>query len=354
MNKIKLPTDSRLFDNPRFKLVGIVSGIVGIGILFWVLLSPKLPEGMAWIPPGEFSMGDDSDREKYADALPVHKVRLQGFYIDKTEVTNAQYQKFVDATGYKTVAERPLDPKDFPDVPPEKLVPGAGVFSPPMQEVVDCSECNQWWKYKEGVCWKNPEGKDSNYLGKENHPVVYVAWEDATAYCKWAGKRLPTEAEWEYAARGGLERQPYAWGSESPFEGKPRANIWQGPFPNRDDKTDGYSGTAPVKSYAPNGYGLYDVSGNVWEWCSDWYRPDAYSLLYRGLDSEALKIPLLNPKGPASPIDPHGNEAKVRVQRGGSFLCSTNYCVRYRVGLRMHGAEDTGLSHTGFRCVLDP
>ena len=354
LNKSKEQSPSGNHSNARLKITGVIALVFVSTLLFWALLSPRPPEGMAWIPPGEFFMGDDSDREKYADALPVHKVRLNGFFIDKTEVTNAQYEKFVEATGYKTVAERPLDPKEFPDVPPEKLIPGAGVFSPPEHEVVDCSECNQWWKYKEGVCWKNPEGKGSDYKGRENHPVVYVAWEDAEAYCKWAGKRLPTEAEWEYAARGGLERQPYSWGSESPFEGKPKANIWQGPFPNRNDKTDGYGGTAPVKSYPPNGFGLYDVSGNVWEWCADWYRPDAYSLLYRGLDSSALNIPLVNPKGPVSPIDPHGNQTKVRVQRGGSFLCSANYCVRYRVGLRMHGAEDTGLSHTGFRCVRDP
>ncbi|MFZ9791353.1 MAG: formylglycine-generating enzyme family protein [Gemmataceae bacterium] len=338
------PNRSRLY------MAGLAC-LIFIGAVSLLILIPKSPEGMVWIPPGEFFMGDDSDPKKYPDALPIHKVRLKGFYIDVTEVTNAQFRKFVDATNYKTIAEQPLDPKDFPDVPLEKLKPGAGVFSPPKQEVVDCSECNQWWEYKEGVCWKHPEGPNSNLNGKENHPVVYIAWDDAVAYCKWAGKRLPTEAEWEYAARGGLERKAYAWGNDSPFEGKPRANIWQGPFPNRNDKTDGFLLTSPVRTFPPNGYGLYDVSGNVWEWCADWYRPDSYSMPDHLLGPG---IPAVNPKGPGTPIDPHGNQSKVRVQRGGSFLCSSNYCVRYRVGLRMHGAQDTGLSHTGFRCVKDP
>lgn len=339
---------------PSSKGRGILFAAIALGLiggLSLALLLPRAPEGMVWIPPGEFSMGDDSDPKKYPDANPVHKVRLKGFYIDITEVTNSQYQKFVDATNYKTVAERPIDPKDFPGVPLEKLVPGAGVFTPPKFEVVDCSECNQWWEYKPGVCWNHPEGPGSDLKGRENHPVVYVAWEDAQEYCKWAKKRLPTEAEWEYAARGGLDRKAYAWGNDSPFEGKPRANIWQGAFPNRNDKTDGFLLTSPVMTFPPNSYGLYDVTGNVWEWCSDWYRPDSYQqpdhLLGPG-------IPAINPKGPGSPMDPHGNPSNVRVQRGGSFLCSANYCVRYRVGLRMHGAQDTGLSHTGFRCVQDP
>ncbi len=264
-----------------------------------VNLGKNLNLELVLIPSGKFTMGSPEDEKGRSNNETLHEVTLsKSFYLGKYEVTQEQW---------------------------------------------------------EALMGNNPSSNKGAKL-----PVTDVTWNDCQEFIKKlnantkGGYRLPTEAEWEYAARGGLERQPYSWGSESPFEGKPRANIWQGPFPNRDDKTDGFGGTAPVKSYPANGYGLYDVSGNVWEWCADWYRPDAYSLLYRGLDSDALKIPLLNPKGPASPIDPHGNEAKVRVQRGGSFLCSSNYCVRYRVGLRMHGAEDTGLSHTGFRCVLDP
>lgn len=349
---MKTPTEKPSASQRKGKrhLILLLSALLLTG-LAWGFLAPSAPEGMVWIPPGEFWMGDDSDRKKYPDAWPIHKVRLKGFYIDTTEVTNAQYGKFVEATGYKTIAERPLDPKEFPDVPLEKLVPGAGVFSPPEFEVVDCSECNQWWKYTAGVCWKQPTGPGSDLKGKENHPVVYIAWDDAVAYSQWAKKRLPTEAEWEYAARGGLDRKPYAWGDEDPLKGKAKANIWQGPFPNRNDKTDGHLQTSPVKSYPSNGYGLYDVAGNAWEWCADFYRPDAFSLPDHQLGQS---LTAFNPKGPGSPIDPHGNEAKVRVQKGGSFLCSVNYCVRYRVGLRMHGAQDTGLSHNGFRCVRDP
>jgi formylglycine-generating enzyme required for sulfatase activity len=342
MNKIEVKKDSGLFGNPSFRIVSIISGIVGIGIIFWVLLSPKVPEGMAWIPPGEFFMGDDSDREKYADALPVHKVRLQGFYIDKTEVTNSQYQKFVDATGYKTIAERPLDPKEFPDVPPEKLVPGAGVFSPPIQEVVDCSECNQWWKYKEGVCWKNPEGKDSNYKGRENHPVVYVAWEDAAAYCKWAGKRLPTEAEWEYAARGNSKtNNMYPWGS--PYtrtkEGRLLANFkpGRGDYFGSDAKNDNIY-TSKVQSYPENAYKLFDMAGNVAEWTSSVYYEGGYNFM--GDFSPDLQYN-------AKEDDPISMKRK--VVRGGSWK---DIAYNIQVSTRNYEYQDTAKSYIGFRCVL--
>jgi formylglycine-generating enzyme required for sulfatase activity len=305
---------------------------------------------MVWIPGGEFWMGDDSPDERdpsrllFPDAAPVHRVRVDGFWMDQTTVTNEQFARFVQQTGYVTVAERPLDPKDFPDAPPEKLVPGAGIFNPPPGKSVEqCVSCGEWWTYKPGAYWRHPEGPGSTIQGREKHPVVHIAWEDATAYAKWAGKRLPTEAEWERAARGGLERKPYVWGDELCPGGKWMANVWQGTFPGENTAEDGFRGTAPVGSFPPNGYGLYDMAGNVWQWCADWYRPDYYRV-----------SPSRNPKGPESSVDPDGLGVPKRVQRGGSFLCAANYCVRYRVGARGQGAVDTGLSHTGFRCAKSP
>ena len=297
----------------------------------------EAPEGMVWVPGGNFWMGDDF----FPDA-PPHLVYVDGFWMDRTEVTNEQFEKFVQATGYQTVAERKPDPKDFPGVPIENLVPGSIVFTPPA-EAVPLTEPLRWWRYVPGASWRNPEGAGSSLKGREKHPAVHICWEDARAYAQWAKKRLPTEAEWEFAARGKLDRQPYVWGNELQPGGKWRANIWQGQFPRENTKADGWERTAPVAQYAANGYGLYDMHGNVWEWCSDWYRPDYYRM-----------SPARNPRGPESSHDPMEPDIPKRVQRGGSFLCSDQYCVRYRPAGRGKGAVDSGQSHSGFRCVRSP
>jgi formylglycine-generating enzyme len=225
---------------------------------------------MVWIPGGAFAMGSEDGNP---DERPVRQVTIDGFWMDRTEVTNEQFAEFVEATGYVTLAERKPDPKDFPGVPPENLVAGSVVFSPPAHPV-PLNNHFAWWEYLPGANWRHPEGPGSTIEGRENHPVVHVAWLDAVAYAEWAGKRLPTEAEWEYAARGGLDRQPYIWGSEKHPSGEWQANIWQGRFPNENTAADGFTGTAPVASFPPNGFGLHDMAGNVWEWCADWYRPD--------------------------------------------------------------------------------
>jgi sulfatase modifying factor 1 len=254
-------------------------------------------------------------------------------------VTNDQFAMFVADTGYVTVAERQLDPKDFPDAKPEDLVPGSVVFTPP-SHAVGLNNPLVWWRYVKGASWKHPEGPASSLKGRGNHPVVHVAWEDASAYAKWAGKRLPTEAEFEFAARGGLDRQPYVWGSEFKPGGKFQANTFQGRFPDTNTAEDGFVGTSPVGSFPPNGYGLTDMAGNVWEWCADWYRPDYYE-----------HSPAKNPRGPDDSFDPDEPGAQKRVQRGGSYLCSDSYCTGYRPSARMKCTPDTGLSHSGFRCV---
>ncbi|MCY2945039.1 MAG: formylglycine-generating enzyme family protein [Planctomycetota bacterium] len=330
---------------PLWIIVGCA--LLAFGVIQWVSAPVSEPE-MVWIPGGEFLMGDDADAIKSGGAGPRHRVFVDGFFMDVTEVTNAQYARFVDSTGYKTVAERPMDPREFPNVPAAMLVPGAGVFSPPAAKVDNCDDCLQWWEFKPGYSWKFPGGPGHPWQTKPDHPVVYIAYEDAVAYAHWAKKRLPTEAEWEFAARGGLAGKNYAWGDESPYEGSPKTNIWFGIFPNTNGLVDGHKGSAPVKSYPKNNYGLFDMAGNVWEWCSDWYRPDSYKLLVESAPPDTV---FANPKGPTEPIDPHGNRSPVRVQRSGSFLCAENYCQRYRVAWRGHGAVDTGLSHTGFRCV---
>ena len=298
------------------------------------------PEGMAWIPGGEFWMG--SEDEQMNDARPVHMVTLDGFWIDRTEVTNAEFARFVEATGYQTVAERPLDPKDYPGAPPELLVPGSIVFTPP-DHPVPLNEHLAWWRYVPGASWKHPEGPDSTIEGKDNLPVVQVCFEDAEAFAKWTGKRLPTEAEWEFAARGGLDRKRYTWGDDLLPESKWMVNNWQGQFPAENTAADGFPRAAPVGTYPPNGYGLVDMAGNVWEWCADWYRPDAYSTGGG-----------INPQGPDSSNDPNEPGIPKRVQRGGSFLCSDLYCTRYLPGARGKGAIDSGSSHVGFRCVKSP
>ncbi|HWG47931.1 MAG TPA: formylglycine-generating enzyme family protein [Gemmataceae bacterium] len=306
--------------------------------------SQPAPMKEVWIPAGEFTMGD----EDATDARPLHRVYVDGFWMDETEVTNEQFAWFVKQTNYVTIAERTPRREDFPaelrDQLPEQLVAGSPVFNPrqcpPGKACVDCAN---WWEYRKGANWRHPEGPDSHLRGREKHPVVHIAWDDAQAYARWAGKRLPTEAEWERAARGGLESKRYYWGDELCPDGRWMTNIWQGEFPSDNRAEDGFTGTSPAKSFPANAFGLHDMVGNVWEWCADWYRSDYYTV-----------SPKRNPQGPESSIDPDGRGEPKRVQRGGSFLCSDNYCLRYRAGARGQGATDTGLSHTGFRCVRSP
>ncbi|MGC4033214.1 MAG: formylglycine-generating enzyme family protein [Tepidisphaeraceae bacterium] len=300
---------------------------------------------MAWIPGGVFTMGSDDPR--FPDAAPTHSVWVDGYWIDRTTVTNAQFAKFVEATGYKTLAERPLDPKAFPGVPAEQLAPGSVVFSKPGGPVA-LDDVSQWWKFVPGANWRHPEGPTSDLGGRENHPVVHIAYADAEAYAKWAGKRLPTEAEFEYAARGGLDRKPFAWGEEFKPNGRFQANTFQGHFPNNNTAEDGFPGTAPVGSFPANGYGLFDMAGNVWEWTSDWYRPDTYA------KQTAAGGIVLNPTGPVDSFDPEEPGIKKRVQKGGSFLCTDQYCTRYMPGSRGKTDIDTGTNHAGFRCVSSP
>jgi sulfatase modifying factor 1 len=296
-------------------------------------------EKMIYIPSGSFSMG--SDDAAFSDARPVHTVKIRGFWMDEHEVTNSEFEKFVRATNYQTVAEQPLSSADFPGVPVENLVPGSGVFTPPSQPV-SYDNPLQWWTYVAGASWKNPKGLQSTIDGKPNEPVVHISYTDAEAYAKWAGKRLPTEAEWEYAAQGGKGQQKYYWGEELKPGGKWMANIYQGNFPDANTKEDGFEDVAPVKSFTANGYGLYDMDGNVWEWCSDFYRSDYYS-----------KSPASNPKGPSDSYDPEEPGLVKRVQRGGSFLCSDQYCIRYKPGSRGKGEITSASNNLGFRCVRD-
>jgi len=314
------------------------------------------PEGMVWIRGGEFSMGaadptgtdrNDVGMRATDDSRPIHRVYVDGFWMDRTEVTNRQYAAFVRATGYVTVAERTPRAEDFPGAPPENLVAGAVVFSPP-HHPVSLDDSYQWWSYVKGANWRHPLGPASSIEGKENYPVVDVAYDDAVAYATWAGHRLPTEAEWEFAARGGLTGEPYVWGRELRPNGRWMANTHQGHFPNEDDGADGFPGLAPVAQFPRNHYGLYDVAGNAWEWVNDWYRPDHYA----GLAATGRVV--RNPRGPASSFDPSEPGVQKRVQRGGSFLCTDQYCSRYMVGTRGKGDVNTGTNHLGFRTVVTP
>jgi sulfatase modifying factor 1 len=304
------------------------------------------------IPAGEFVMGAiEGDPHARTDESPRHRVAVDAFWMDQTEVTNAQFKRFVAATGYKTTAERPPDweelrkqlPPGTPKPPDDVLVAGSIVFQPPTGPV-PLENVGAWWAFVAGASWRTPHGPGSSIDGKDNFPVVQISWDDASAYAKWAGKRLPTEAEWEWAARGGLTNEIFAWGNEGVDQGKQKANIYQGHFPDRNEGKDGFMDAAPVKSFAPNGYGLYDMAGNVWEWCSDWYNPAYYG--------ECAKQSLIrNPTGPTQSFDPDEPTVAKRVQRGGSFLCHESYCASYRASARMKASPDTGLSHSGFRCV---
>ncbi len=310
------------------------------------------PEGMVFIGGGVFSMGapnpvgvSNGGNLSMEDCRPIHRVKVSGFFMDDHEVTNEEFAVFIKATKYITVAEQIPSKEEFPDASPEMLKAGSVVFTPPSSSVA-LNDYLQWWRYVAGANWRHPEGPTSNIVGKDHFPVVHVAWEDAVAFAKWCGKRLPTEAEWEFAARGGLTGNMFAWGNQFKPNGKYMANSFQGQFPNKNTADDGFAGIAPVKQFSPNGYGLYDMSGNVWEWCSDWYRNDYYQMVKNnGL--------VINPGGPTDSNDPDEPSVMKKVQRGGSFLCSDQYCTRYMMGTRGKGEWRTGTNHTGFRCVKE-
>ena len=306
---------------------------------------------MVLIPEGTFMMGGRSD-QAYSDEFPRHKVNVSAFYMDATEVTNAQFLAFVEATGYETVAEREIDWEDLsrslppgtPKPPDSLLTPGSLVFKP-TNGPVDLRNYLLWWDWRLGANWRSPEGPGSHIDNRMNHPVVHIAWEDASAYADWAGKRLPTEAEWEWASIGGDHQQVYPWGNTPIEEAAAFANFWQGFFPYDNQLEDGYSGTAPVKSYPPNAYGLYDMAGNVWEWCSDKYHVDTYLI-----DKERGEVE--DPGGPERSFDPLEPYAEDKyVVRGGSFLCNDSYCSGYRSSRRMPSSWDSSSNHKGFRCV---
>ncbi|GMQ35408.1 formylglycine-generating enzyme family protein [Algoriphagus taiwanensis] len=312
---------------------------------------PQKEQGMAWIPGGEFIMGTN-EADAYPAEKPAVNVKVDGFWMDVHEVTNEEFAKFTEETGYLTVAERPIDweelkkqlPPGTPKIPDEQLQPGSMVFSPPPYPV-PLNDISRWWVWVTGANWRHPNGPGSSIEGMEKHPVVHIAFEDAEAYAKWAGKRLPTEFEWEFAARGGVNGKRFAWGDELTPSGQYLANTFQGTFPNENLGTDGFMGTSPVQAFAPNPFGLYDMIGNVWELTSDWY--DA--LKYARIAGQAPKLdegmnPCYNPDNPF---------AQERVIKGGSFLCAANYCVNYRPSARQGQAYDSGTSNVGFRLVKD-
>ena len=311
---------------------------------------------MTWIPGGTYTMGGVGP-EAREDEFPRHRVRIDGFFIGTHEVTNTEFKKFVDATGYRTVAERAIDweeirrqlPPGTPRPSEELLKPGSLVFHSP-DRPVSLDDVSAWWTWTAGADWRHPEGPGSTIEGRMDHPVVQVAWEDAVAYCDWVGGRLPYEAEWEFAARGGLEGKAFIWG-DAQIDAA-RANAWTGRFPDLNDATDGHVRTAPVGSYPPNGFGLHDMAGNVWEWCADQYRPDEYRRRVKAGDEDAV---VDNPRGPGETVDPRNPHAPVsRVQRGGSFLCHPSYCSSYRPSARMATTPDSAGSHVGFRVVMTP
>jgi len=314
------------------------------------------PRGMVWVPGGSFKMGSSGNQE---DELPIHEVELDGFWMDATEVTVGEFKRFVDATGYKTLAERKPSREEFVgQVPPEAiaaikeemLVPGSICFNPkfdaaafPKNRRPTPDEIYLVWKYEPGANWRHPDGPKSSMEDRLSHPVTHVSWNDVSEYCKWAGKRLPTEAEWEYASRGGLDAKVYPWGDTREPNGRWMTNIWQGEWPFKNLVQDGFEKTSPVASFEPNAFGLYDMSGNVWEWCQDWYRGDYYGM-----------SPKRNPVGPKTSYDPIEPTIPKRIQRGGSFMCNANYCTGYRVSARMKGDPNTATWHCGFRTVLTP
>jgi formylglycine-generating enzyme required for sulfatase activity len=314
------------------------------------LLSGSLD--MKWIPGGEFTMGTD-DEVSMPNERPAHRVKVAGFWIDAHAVTNDEFGKFVDSTGYLTTAERPIDWNELKkQLPPgaarpsdKDLEPGALVFNPPSHPV-ELSNMSNWWRWTAGANWRHPRGPESDIRDRTNHPVVQVSWDDAVAFCRWKNKRLPTEAEWEFAARGGSPKNTrYIWGDEFKMNGKFMANTFTGDFPYRNTAEDGFAGAAPVKSFPPNGYGLYDMAGNVWNWCSDFYSAVAHT----EASSDAVSC---DPAGPTKTFSPHDPLAIEHVTKGGSFLCNPDYCESYRPTARRGTPYDTGMEHIGFRCAV--
>jgi len=312
------------------------------------------PAGMVHVPGGSFTMGSDA-RDVQAHEGPAHVVSVSAFYMDEHEVTNEAFGRFVAETGYLTVAERPIDweklrlevPEGTPKPPDSMLLPGSLIFKPVTDRPLERVQFFEWWQWLPGANWRHPDGPGSDLAGKEQHPVVHIALEDAAAYAKWAGKRLPTEAEWEFAAKGGYTAARFSWGDEDPINQPNLANIWQGPFPLENKALDGFVATAPVKTYPPNGYGLYDMSGNVWEWTTDRYNRRYYEVLSEGGHCK-------NPVGPdrvSDPQDPYAQDK--RVIKGGSFLCHVAYCESYRPSARMATEVNSSQVHLGFRCVKD-
>ncbi len=301
---------------------------------------------MVWIEGGEFWMGSD---RHYPEEAPAHRVRVDGFFIDPYPVTNRQFAAFVAATGYRTVAERALSPADYPGAVPHMLKPGSLVFHK-TRGPVNMGDISNWWSWKSGACWRHPEGKGSSVARRLDHPVVQIAFEDAETYARWAGKTLPSEAEWEFAARGGLNGAEFVWGDEFAPDGRQMANTWQGEFPWQNLRVDGFERTSPVGAFPPNGYGLFDMAGNVWEWTTDWFSAQ------HELNAESPCCTLDNPR--AAPVDASHDAAQAqfsiprKVVKGGSFLCAPNYCRRYRPAARHAQTIDSGMSHIGFRCVV--
>ena len=354
-------------------ILSLMALVVSGAVLAWSMLIPSptgelakpvveietpphsAPSGMVWVPSGKFLMGSRDGKD---DEKPVHEVELSGYWMDSTEVTNAEFQQFTDATSYVTIAERTPQREDFVGladtslIREEDLVPGSICFNPKfdrelVKQLRDGQTDPNWpyavWMLQKGANWRHPHGPDSNIDDKPTHPAVHIAWPDAIAFCEWSGKRLPTEAEFEYASRGGLQQREYPWGDKLQDGDQWPLNIWQGEFPEEHQVRDGFELTAPTRTFRPNGYGLYDMSGNVWEWCADWYQPKYYS------DS-----PRRDPHGPRDSFDPNEPGLPKRVQRGGSFMCNANYCLGYRCAARMKGEPSSGAFHCGFRCVLAP
>ncbi|HEU5008704.1 MAG TPA: formylglycine-generating enzyme family protein [Jatrophihabitantaceae bacterium] len=306
-------------------------------------------KGMAWIPGGTFLMG--SDLADYPEEGPPHHASVDGFWMDETQVTVAAFRRFVKDTGYITVAERPLDPSDYPNLDPALLQPGSLVFTP-TRGPVDLTVWQNWWRYVPGADWAHPEGPDSNTGGREKHPVTHVTWEDASAYASWAGKELPTEAEWEFAARGGLDGALYTWGDEFMPKGRPMANHWIGEFPWQNLKPAGRERTVPVGSFTPNGYGLFDMAGNVWEWTSDFYRAQHEAAAHACCAPANPRVE--SPDASYDADEPGGAHIPRRVIKGGSHLCAENYCQRYRPAARQAQQVESSMSHIGFRCIVRP
>jgi len=313
-----------------------------------ILSKPRKPpfKEMVWIPGGPFQMGSN---DHYPEEAPAHQVTVDGFWMDQYTVTNAQFSRFVEHTNYVTLAERFPNPADYPGAKPELLVPASVVFRRPGYKV-DLRDHHEWWTYVPGTSWRHPLGPCSTLKNLAKHPVVHVAYEDALAYANWSGKQLPTEAEWEFAARGGLDGASYVWGDEFEPAGEVLANTWQGDFPNENLLTDGFEWTAPVGAFPPNGYGLYEMAGNVWEWTTDWYQQHG--------EIEQSCCANFNPRGGVAEksYDPRTPDVKIprRVMKGGSYLCAPNYCQRYRPAARMAQAIDTSTCHLGFRLIVRP